>query len=87
MKRANEGAPPRMCGHRLAGKPLDSPHEELVPRQWIKKQRGPPLLRPTPLSGRATTQRSPNHSRAYDHGSGRAVACAGGALVEVLRNL
>jgi len=75
-----------MCGHQLAGKPLDSPHEESVPRQRIEKQRGPPLLRATPLSRRATTQRSPNHSRAYDHGSRRAVACAGDALAEVLRS-
>ena len=29
-----------MCGHRLAGKPLDSPHEESVPRQRVKKQGG-----------------------------------------------
>ena len=39
MRSANEGAPPRMCGHPLTGKPLDLPHEESVPRQRIKKQR------------------------------------------------
>jgi len=43
VRSANEGAPPRMCGHQLAGKPLDSPHEESMPRHKDREATWPPI--------------------------------------------